>query len=213
MKKGMIFDLDGVIVSTDHFHYLAWKKMADDEGIEFNEEINNRLRGVSRMASLEIILEKSNKTYTQEEKEALCEKKNSLYREYLKTLTPKNLNEGVLETLNKLKELGLKLAIGSSSKNTKFILERVGLSSFFDEVVDGNMIKNSKPDPEVFLLAAKLIGLDPKDCGVVEDAYAGVEAAKRGGFISYGISDAKNSENTDYPLEKFSDLLTYIEKE
>lgn len=210
MKKGMIFDLDGVIVSTDHFHYKSWKKIADDEGIEFDETINNRLRGVSRMASLEIILEKANRIYTQEEKEVLCDKKNSLYREYLKTLTPNDLNEGVLETLNKLKEMGFKLAIGSSSKNTKFILERVGLPTFFDAVVDGNMIKNSKPDPEVFLLAAKLLGLDPKDCGVVEDAYAGVEAAKRGSFTSYGISDAKASENTDYPLNKFSDLLKYL---
>ena len=213
MKKGIIFDLDGVIVSTDHFHYLAWKKMADDEGIPFDETINNRLRGVSRMASLEIILEKANKEYTQEEKNALCEKKNNLYRESLKELTPKDVDKDTLATLIRIKNLGIKTAIGSSSKNTKFILERIGLDTFFDEIVDGNMIKNSKPDPEVFLLAAQKIGLNPKDCIVVEDAFAGVEAAKRGGFTSYGIGDAKKSPNTDYPLDSFSDILRYLNEE
>lgn len=210
MKKGMIFDLDGVIVSTDHFHYLAWKKMADDEGITFDETINNRLRGVSRMASLEIILEKAEKEYSQEEKEKLCTKKNELYREYLKQLTPDDLDNDVLSTLIKIKQAGIKIAIGSSSKNTKFILERIGLGDFFDAVADGTMIKNSKPDPEVFLLASELLGLKPEDCGVVEDALAGVEAAKRGGFTSYGISDAKESEYTDNSLEKFSDLIRLL---
>ena len=213
MKKGMIFDLDGVIVSTDHYHYLAWKKMADDENIPFDEETNNRLRGISRMASLEIILEKAKKNYTQEEKEALCEKKNNIYRESLKQLTPKDVDPDTLATLIQIKNMGIKCAIGSSSKNTKFILERIGLLSFFDEIVDGTMISHSKPDPEVFLLAAKKIGLESKDCGVVEDAYAGVEAAKRGGFTSFGIGDASTSPNTDHPLKKMSDLLVYLKEE
>lgn len=213
MTKGMIFDLDGVIVSTDHFHYLAWKKMADDEGIPFDETVNNRLRGVSRMASCEIILEKAKRCYSEEEKQALCEKKNNLYREYLKQLTPKDVDPETLATLKQIKAMGIRTAIGSSSKNTKFILERIGLSDFFDQIVDGTMIEHSKPDPEVFLLAAKKIGLPPAECGVVEDAYAGVEAAKRGGFTSYGISDAASSPNTDHPLEKFSDLLTYLQNE
>lgn len=210
MKKGMIFDLDGVIVSTDHYHYLAWKNMADEEGIPFDEETNNRLRGISRMASLEIILEKASKTYSQEEKEKLCEKKNNIYRQSLNRLTPKDVDPDTLATLIQIKNMGVKTAIGSSSKNTKFILERIGLLDFFDEIVDGTMISHSKPDPEVFLLAAKKIGLEPKDCGVVEDAYAGVEAAKRGGFTSYGIGDASTSPNTDYPLKKMSDLLIYL---
>ncbi len=213
MTKGMIFDLDGVIVSTDHFHYLAWKKMADDEGIPFDETVNNRLRGVSRMASCEIILEKAKRCYSEEEKQALCEKKNNLYREYLKQLTPKDVDPETLATLKQIKAMGIRTAIGSSSKNTKFILERIGLSDFFDQIVDGTMIEHSKPDPEVFLLAAKKIGLPPAECGVVEDAYAGVEAAKRGGFTSYGISDASSSPNTDHPLTKFSDLLLYLEQE
>ncbi len=213
MKKGIIFDLDGVILSTDHYHYLAWKRMADEEGIPFDEKTNNRLRGVSRMDSLEIILEKSSKTYTQEEKENLCEKKNSFYREYLQQLTPEDVDQDTLSTLKKIKEMGIKIAIGSSSKNTKFILERIGLLYLFDEIVDGTMIAHSKPNPEVFLLAANKIGLKPDECGVVEDAYAGVEAAKRGGFTSYGIGDAINSSNTDYPLKKLSDLLTYLEEE
>lgn len=213
MKKGMIFDLDGVIVSTDHFHYLAWKKMADDEGIPFDETVNNRLRGVSRMASCEIILEKASRPYTQEEKERLCEKKNALYREYLKQLSPKDVSQDVLETLKSIKSMGIKTAIGSSSKNTKFILGQIGLLDAFDEIVDGNMIAHSKPDPEVFLLAAKRLGLDPSECGVVEDAYAGVKAAKDGGFVSYGILDAASSPDTDHPLGKFSDLLNYLKSE
>ncbi len=209
-KKGIIFDLDGVIISTDRFHYLAWKAIADQEGIPFDETINNRLRGVSRMASLEIILEKADKTYTQEEKEALCEKKNAIYRESLKSLEPASLDKDVLSTLIQLKNEGIKLGVGSASKNTPFILERIDLGDFFDEVVDGTMISHSKPDPEVFLLAASKLGLDPSDCAVVEDAKAGVEAAKKGGFTSFGISDAKESEFTDYPLGKFSDLLSYF---
>jgi multiple sugar transport system ATP-binding protein len=209
-KKGIIFDLDGVIISTDHFHYLAWKAIADSEAIPFDEEINNRLRGVSRLASLEIILEKASRKYSPKEKEALCEKKNELYRESLKALTPASLDESVLNTLRELKRMGIKLAIGSASKNTAFILERIGLSSFFDEVVDGTMISHSKPDPEVFLLAASKLGLDASECAVVEDAKAGVEAAKKGGFVSFGLSDAKESEFTDYPLEKFSDLLLHF---
>lgn len=213
MTKGMIFDLDGVIVSTDHFHYLSWKKMADDEGIPFDEAVNNRLRGVSRMDSCEIILEKAKRSYSEEEKQALCEKKNNLYREYLKQLTPKSVDPETLSTLKKIKAMGIATAIGSSSKNTKFILERIGLSDFFDQIVDGTMVQHSKPDPEVFLLAAKKLGLTPAECGVVEDAYAGVEAAKRGGFTSYGINDASASPNTDHPLKRFSDLLLYLEKE
>ncbi len=213
MIKGLIFDLDGVIISTDKFHYAAWKKMADEENIPFDEKVNNRLRGVSRMASLEIILEKASKEYSKEEKEALCEKKNEMYRESLNALTPNDLDEDILSTLNSLREKGIKLALGSGSKNAPFILEKIGLANFFDEVVDGSMIVRSKPDPEVFLLAAKKLGLDPSECGVVEDAKAGVEAAKKGGFTSFGICDALNSEFTDHPLNKFSDLLRYFSNE
>ncbi len=207
MVKGMIFDLDGVIISTDSFHFAAWKAIADEEGIPFDEKINNRLRGVSRMDSLNIILERAIKEYSEEEKIALCEKKNALYRKSLEALTPKDVDEDVLSTLKALKEKGIKLALGSGSKNASFIIERIGVKDFFDAIVDGSMITHSKPNPEVFLLAAQKLGLEPNECGVVEDAKAGVEAAKAGGFTSFGIGDASNSEFTDYPLDKFSDLL------
>ena len=182
MKKAVIFDLDGVIVSTDGFHYRAWKAMADNEGIYFDETINNRLRGVSRMESLEIILERATKTYTPEEKEAMATAKNDIYRESLVQLTPEDILPGVMDMLTTLRGMGVKLAIGSSSKNTPVILKQIGLGDYFDAVADGNQIKNSKPDPEVFLLAAKLLGIDPADCVVVEDAYAGIDAAKAGGM-------------------------------
>ena len=149
--KGVIFDLDGVICFTDEYHYLAWKAMADSIGVEFDRTINNRLRGVSRMASLEIILERSAVAYSAEEKLALATKKNDLYKEYLKQMSPSDLSTEVKATLDALRDAGLKLAIGSSSKNTPFILGQLGLEGFFDAVSDGNGITNSKPDPEVFL--------------------------------------------------------------
>ena len=161
MKKAVIFDLDGVIVSTDGFHYRAWKAMADNEGIYFDETINNRLRGVSRMESLEIILERATKTYTAEEKEAMATAKNDIYRESLVQLTPDDILPGVMDMLTTLRGMGVKLAIGSSSKNTPVILKQIGLGDYFDAVADGNQIKNSQPDPEVLLLAAKLLGIDP----------------------------------------------------
>lgn len=203
----VIFDLDGVICFTDHYHYLAWKTVADKLGIYFDEIINNRLRGVSRMESLEIILEKYDKPLTAEEKTALAEEKNGIYKELLKNMTEKDLSSEVRETLKELRNRGLKLAIGSSSKNTQFILERIGLKGFFDAVSDGNNISNSKPDPEVFLKAADFIGEQPQNCLVVEDAYAGIDAACAGGFDSAAIGDAAGYEKATCRMKKFSDLL------
>ena len=210
--KGIIFDLDGVICSTDEYHYLAWKALADRMGIPFDRERNNLLRGVSRMASLDIILEKSDKTYTDEEKTAFAEEKNTLYRELLGRMSPADLSSDVKNTLEALRKTGLKLAIGSSSKNTPFILERIGLKDFFDAVADGNCITHSKPHPEVFLKAADKLGLIPQDCLVVEDAHAGVEAAKAGGFDCAAMGDARDDERADWHLEKFSDLLIHLER-
>ena len=210
MKKGVIFDLDGVIVSTDGLHYKAWKQMADREGIYFDQVINNRLRGVSRMESLAIILERAEKTYTDEEKLEMASMKNELYRESLSTLTPNDILPGVTPVLEKLRAMGVKLAIGSSSRNTPAILKQIGLGDFFDAVADGNQIQNSKPDPEVFLLAAKLLGLPPEECVVVEDAHAGVEAAKAGGFACAAMGDAKEDARATYHLGKLSDLLEYV---
>ena len=210
--KGIIFDLDGVICFTDEYHYFAWKQIADEENIPFDRSDNERLRGVSRKESLEIILEKSKKTYSEKEKDILMERKNNIYKEQLQKMSEKDLSDEVKETLEALKAKGLSLAIGSSSKNTKFILNRIGLEDFFDAISDGTNITKSKPDPEVFLKAADMLGLAPKDCLVVEDAHAGIDAAVVGGFKSAGIGSAKDYEKTTYPLEAFSDLRLVVEK-
>lgn len=210
MIKAVIFDLDGVICSTDRYHYQAWKQLADELGVFFNEEINNRLKGVSRMESLDIILEKSNRKYSLEEKQKLATKKNDTYRNLLKNMNDHDVSSDVLKTLYFLERNGIKTAIGSSSKNTMFILERIGLDNYFDAIADGTQISKSKPDPEVFLLAAKKLCLEPKDCVVVEDAKTGIDAANAGGFISVGINDAANYSKTKYRIKKVSDVLNII---
>lgn len=207
--QGIIFDLDGVLCHTDHYHYLAWKKLADRLGIPFNEQDNNRLRGVSRMESLEIILEKSEKAYTQEEKLAFAEEKNEEYRKLLQQMKPEDISEEVRETLALLKE-NFKLAVGSSSKNTQLILEKTNMKGYFDAIADGNDITKSKPDPEVFLIAAERIQLSPPECLVVEDAKAGVEAAVNGGFDCAGIGDASQDERAVQALKRFADLKNLL---
>ena len=208
--RGIIFDLDGVICTTDEYHYLAWKALADRLGICFDREINNRLRGVSRMASLEIVLERSDKRYTDAEKAAFAEEKNDLYRRLLGRMSEADLSDTVRDTLNALREKGLKLAIGSSSRNAPYILDRIGLGGWFDAVSDGNNITHSKPDPEVFVKAAQMLGLDPSDCLVVEDARAGVEAAVNGGFDAAAIGDARDDARATWHLNDFSDLLEAV---
>lgn len=205
--KTFIFDLDGVLVFTDRFHYRAWKKIADELGIYFDEKINDRLRGVSRMASLEIILENSTKKYSAEEKEDLAEEKNRYYRKLLQSMTPEDVDPAVRKTLSELRRRGHKLAIGSSSKNTKFILQQTRLTDAFDAISDGTNILRSKPDPEVFLKAASFVGDTPENCIVVEDARAGIEAAKAGGMLAAGLGEAAAYEKTDYPLQRFEDIL------
>lgn len=209
--QGVIFDLDGVICSTDEYHYLAWKALADRLGIPFDRERNNLLRGVSRMASLEIILEKADKTYTETEKAALAQEKNTLYRSLLGRMSAADLSDEVRATLDALRARGLKLAIGSSSRNAPFILDRIGLGSYFDAVADGNCITRSKPDPEVFLKAASFIGLNPTACLVVEDAHAGVQAAKAGGFDCAAMGDARDDALADHHLDHFADLLQAVQ--
>ena len=208
MVKTIIFDLDGVLVYTDKFHYLAWKKMADRIGVPFDETINNRLRGVSRMDSLEIILERSTRKYTQEEKEDLAEEKNGYYKEFLKKMSPADVRPEIRGMLKELHKRGYQLAIGSSSKNTKFILAQTQLTDDFDAISDGTNITKSKPDPEVFLKAAEYTQTTPGNCLVVEDAIAGIDAAKAGGMLAAGVGEAKTYEKTDYPRDKVEDLLT-----
>ena len=210
-KNALIFDLDGVLVFTDKFHYLAWKSVADELGIPFDEKVNDRLRGVSRMDSLEIILERYHGVpLTAEEKQQIAAKKNDLYRSYLATMTEKDVSDEVRATLAELKNRGYLLALGSSSKNAKYILEKVNLLSAFDKISDGNNIVRSKPDPEVFLKAAEFLGVSPTTCAVVEDAKAGIDAAKAGGMLAVGIGDAASYEKTDVRLTRFSDLLLHF---
>ncbi len=206
--KGFIFDLDGVIVFTDKFHYMAWKEMADDMGIYFDEEINNRLRGVSRMESLEIILENYHgEPLSEEKKIELATKKNDIYRKLLETMTREDVSDEVRETLDSLHERGIKVALGSSSKNAKFILEKVELLDAFDAISDGTNITNSKPDPEVFEKAAEFINLKPTECAVVEDAFSGIDAAKSGNMFAVAIGDATNYDKADYRIKSFSEIL------
>ena len=210
--KAFIFDLDGVIVFTDKFHYLAWKKMADEMGIYFDETINNRLRGVSRAESLEIILERyEGPALSQEKKAELMEGKNNTYKELLGGMTPDDVTDEVRNTLAELHNRGYKLALGSSSKNAKFILEKVELLGAFDAISDGTNITKSKPDPEVFLKAAELLGEKPEECYVVEDAYAGIDAAKSAGMQAVGIGDAAGYGATDKKIKSFGELLTLEE--
>lgn len=210
--KGLIFDLDGVIVFTDKFHYQAWKNMSDKLGIHFDKTINNRLRGVSRAESLEIILEQYEGAPLSEERKAeLMEAKNANYRELLEMMTPKDVTDEVRETLRKLKAEGYKLAIGSSSKNARFILGKVELLDAFDAISDGNNITLSKPNPEVFTKAGEFIGEAPGRCIVVEDAYAGIDAAKAAGMIAVAIGDAASYDLADFKIEEFREIIKIAE--
>lgn len=203
--KAIIFDMDGVLCFTDKFHYKAWKKMTDEIGVYFDEEMNNRLRGVSRMDSLNIILEKSNRDFSEQEKEQLADGKNEIYKKLLLGMTPKDFSKEVRDTLDLLKKRGYKLAIGSSSKNAKLILKQVGLENYFDEISDGTNITKSKPDPEVFLKVAEYLNLKPDECVVVEDAEAGIEAACAGGFDCVGIGEAAQYEKATYAINHFAE--------
>ena len=211
--QAIIFDLDGVICFTDEYHYRAWKAMADDMGIPFDRTVNNRLRGVSRMASLDIILEKyTGPALSQEEKEKLAQRKNDIYRESLKEMSPADLSAEVKETLEGLRALGLKLAIGSSSKNTPFILGQIGLKDFFDAVSDGNNITRSKPDPEVFVKAAQMLGIAPEACLVVEDAVSGAQAGHAGGMKVACLGDAAQHQAGDWNMQSIRELINIVKE-
>ena len=211
--QAIIFDLDGVICFTDEYHYRAWKALADKLNTPFDRIINNRLRGVSRMASLEIILEQyTGPALSEEEKLELATEKNELYRESLKEMSTADLSDEVKATLDALRAKGLKLAIGSSSKNAPFILHQIGLEGYFDAVSDGNNITHSKPDPEVFLKAAEFLGMDPAVCLVVEDAVSGAEAGHAAGMKVACVGDAAANGAGDWNMESFSELLTVVEE-
>ena len=208
--KAVIFDLDGVICSTDRFHYLAWKALADRLGIPFDEEKNKLLRGVSRMDSLRIVLGDRWESYSRHERVALAEEKNRAYQQFLTSLTPDDLSEDVRTALHTLRRRGYRIAIGSSSKNTRLILTQLGLGDFFDAVADGTQITHSKPNPEVFLLAAKMLGVAPENAIVIEDAASGIQAAEAGCFHAIGLRSETNDPDSDISIKRLSNLLEIL---
>ncbi len=187
MIRGVIFDLDGVLVSTDALHYQSWRKLAEEEGIPFDPTINHRLRGVSRMRSLDILLERSVRSHDAAQKQAMADRKNATFVTLLGDLTPSDILPGAAACIETLKGRHIRIAVASSSRNARRILQRLGLAAAFDAVVDGNDITESKPDPEVFHKAARLLGLPAAECLVIEDAPAGIEAARQAGMHVFGI--------------------------
>ncbi|MDH6429724.1 beta-phosphoglucomutase [Paenibacillus odorifer] len=206
--KGAIFDLDGVIVDTAKYHYLAWASLADELGFKFTEEDNERLKGVSRMRSLDILLEVGGLEFEEAEKLAMAEKKNRLYVEYISRLEESELLPGVKEYLTGLRSRGIGIALGSASKNAEFILNKLNITDLFDAVVDGNKVSLAKPDPEVFLIAAQEIGLQPDECVVFEDAEAGVQAGKAAGMKVVGIGKPEVLKEADLVVKGLYELLT-----
>ncbi|MDE4541437.1 beta-phosphoglucomutase [Thermoanaerobacterium sp. R66] len=208
--KGVIFDLDGVITDTAEYHYLAWKKLADELNVYFDREINENLKGISRIESLEIILKKSDKFFSEEEKYYLADKKNEYYKEMIKRMTPKDLLPGVVDLIKELKDRGIKIAVASVSKNAKTVLSNLGLIETFDYIVDAEKIKNGKPDPEIFLNAAAGIDVEPKLCIGIEDSKAGIEAINRAGMVSIGVGNYETVKGADIVLKDLSDPLPIL---
>lgn len=206
MVKGCIFDLDGVVVDTAKYHYLAWKEVAEELGFTFTEQDNERLKGVSRMASLEILLEIGGVALDAVEKEKIAEKKNKIYLEYIQKMTPDEVLSGVHDFLSALKMAGIKIALGSASKNAITILKQIGLEQMFDAIADGTNVQKAKPDPEVFFKAAGLLGLDPGSCIVFEDAVAGIEAAHRAGMKCVGIGQPAVLKDADAIVRGFTSI-------
>lgn len=204
--KACIFDLDGVLVDSAKYHFLAWKALADKLGFVFTEKDNERLKGVSRMKSLEILLSVGNITMSDDEKEKAATEKNELYRSYISKMTPDEILPGVENFLKELKAAGIKTAVGSASKNTSLIMQRTGLEKYFDAVADGTMVEKAKPDPAVFLKAAELLNVSPSDCIVFEDAEAGVEAALNGGMKAIGVGDEKILNKANFVIPGFKDF-------
>lgn len=215
MKMDMIafiFDLDGVIVDTAKYHYLAWKRLAAELGFYFSEKDNERLKGVSRMRSLEILLEVGGLNFDKEKKAELATKKNNWYVDYILHMTPDEILPGVISFLDEVKKQGIKTALGSASKNAPLILERINLLKYFDVVVDGNEVSKAKPDPEVFLRAAAKLGIPPEQCIVFEDAEAGIEAAQNGKMHVIGVGNKDILKKADMVIEGFqnADLNLFL---
>lgn len=203
-----LFDLDGVIVDTAIYHYKAWKRLANELGFDIDEEFNEKLKGISRIDSLMLILQHGNLTLSETEIQAFATKKNEWYLEYISQMTSEDILPGVRAFFDDFKKYGIKCALGSASKNAPIILEKIGLLAYFDAIVDGNSVSKSKPDPEVFLLGAKLLGVENQQCVVFEDAIAGVAAAKSANMKAVGIGDASVLTNADIVIPTFEGVTT-----
>lgn len=215
MIKGFIFDLDGVLVDTAVFHYQAWQKLANTLGFEIDLELNEQLKGISRMASLDVILKHGNVILSDEEKLRWATEKNAWYLDLVEKMTPVDVLPGILQFLNETKNAGIKIALGSASKNAPIILEKVGITSFFDAIIDGNHVSKSKPDPEVFLKGAIALGLENQQCLVFEDAFAGIQAAHSAGMKTVGIGKKLDLPEADLLFQNtqemgFEQVLAYF---
>ena len=204
--KACLFDLDGVVVDTARYHYIAWNKIAEELGFNFSEQDNERLKGVSRMQSLDILLEIGKIKMDLPQKAVLAEKKNNLYVFYISHMTPDEILPGVIRFLDELHQNNLLIALGSASKNAMFILDKIGLAHRFDTVIDGNKVSRAKPDPEVFLKGASELGVSPQNCLVFEDAQAGIDAARNGGMSVIGIGKGENLKNADFVIPGFVNM-------
>ncbi len=212
-KTVFIFDLDGVIVDTAKYHYLAWRNLANELGFDFSENQNEQLKGVSRVRSLEILLDIGKIDLSEDQKQKLLTKKNKEYLEYVNRMTADEILPGINELLNFLDQKNIKYALGSASKNAPLILKKVGLFNRFTAIVDGNDVSKAKPDPEVFLIAAKKLKKDPVDCIVIEDALAGIQAANNAKMISVGIGDKNILKDADFILNNTNELtIDFAEK-
>ncbi|WP_211746648.1 beta-phosphoglucomutase [Paenibacillus sp. Marseille-Q4541] len=211
--KAVIFDLDGVITDTAEYHYLAWKSLADELKLPFDKSFNEKLKGVSRMESLELILSLGDVTYSDEEKKALAEKKNDLYKEMIEKVTPADLLPGIESLLKELQEAGISTALASASKNAPFILDRLEVTHYFNHVVDVNLIKQGKPDPEIFLTGASKLGIAPENCVGIEDAEAGIESILSAGMYAVGVGTPAQMQKADLIVSSTAELSLAVLKE
>jgi beta-phosphoglucomutase len=204
--KACLFDLDGVIVDTAIYHFQAWRRLANELGFDFTEHQNEQLKGISRMESLELILKWGNVSLSEEEKLEWAARKNAWYLELVMKMTPEEVLKGVPEFLKALRANGIKIALGSASKNSRLILEKINMIDYFDAIIDGNNITKGKPNPQVFLLGAEATNCEPYDCVVFEDAVAGVQAGKAGGMRVIGVGDKEILREADFVIKGFEEM-------
>lgn len=204
--KAIIFDLDGVLVNTSRYHYLAWKRLANELGFDLSEKQNEQLKGISRQASLNILLSIGHLSMSDIARRRLAERKNVWFNEFIQAMTPDELFSGVRPLITQLRQHGLRISLASSSKNARTVLQQLAIEDLFEVVVDGHMIIQTKPAPEIFLLAARLLTLSPEECLVVEDAVSGVQAARAAGMSCIGIGQPDTLRKADVVVGQVSDL-------